>query len=367
MHNMIKLNKNKVILATGGTAGHIFPAIATAEELVELGIEPVFIVDKRYYNYQYEQQYKAHVIYSGHLQSTIIGKMKSTINIAYGIIQAISYLLHHRPFLVVGFGGYPSLPTLVAAKILGIPIILHEQNSILGKVQKLFARHAKCIAISFKDTKGIARNLSHKIIYTGNPVRKSIIKTLNSEYKLGHNFNLVIIGGSQGAAIFADIITDAISKLPVELRSKINITQQCRKEQLDSLKARYSSIDNLGSVRIVDFILDIAQTLSEAHLVICRSGATTLAELKVAKRPALFIPLPSAADNHQLYNAQLFVADYGGWLIEQQDFTTNNMTKFLTSLISNPQLLYDCYNNIRAKSTEHRNVSLAQLILQEAI
>lgn len=339
----------RIVLAAGGTGGHIFPAEALANGLDKSGHKVWLLADSRYHNYK-STLADDHVktIISSSLSGNIVKKAKAALCIPLGILQAIIVLKRIKPDVVVGFGGYPSFPTMLAACLLHYPTIIHEQNSVLGKVNAFLAHYVHRIATSFDEVKGIADIDQKKIVKTGNPVRPSVMSVSNDTYTLpdeSTKFNLLVIGGSQGSTIFSDVIPKAIAAMPPELRGKLRITQQVRKEDIDNAWKCYSKAS--VHANLAPFFDNMPALYCTSHLVLARAGASTLSELVLVKRPAVLVPYKYATDNHQYYNAKI-LADAGGvYLLEQDAFTVEQVAALLTSYVSNPQLLVQMSQALR--------------------
>ena len=334
-------NDQPIILAAGGTGGHIFPAQALAEELSERG-QPVYLVtDKRFSGYVTDIPVKEVLfIKAGRLGGGVFGKVKGLCLAAIGVLQAARHLRKVKPGAVVGFGGYPSFPTMVAAIMLGIPTIIHEQNAVLGRANRKLMRRVDVIATSFKKTHMIDDSCRAKAIYTGNPVRAAIRALAHLPYRDVSDtgmIHLLVIGGSQGAAIFSQIIPSAIASLPQALRKRIRIDQQCRAGDLDVTQEAYNQLG--VSANLAPFFADIPALLATAHLVITRAGASSLTEIAVAGRPSILVPLPTAMDNHQHINANAVEEAGAGWVMAQDGFTAAALSARLETFINAPQTL----------------------------
>jgi UDP-N-acetylglucosamine--N-acetylmuramyl-(pentapeptide) pyrophosphoryl-undecaprenol N-acetylglucosamine transferase len=330
----------KIVLATGGTGGHIFPAQAVAEALLARGAEVEFIVDSRFHAYHAKAQHfpnvPIHTITASSISGTLPRKLYAAAKNAYACAQAWSLLRHIRPDIVMGFGGYPSLPTLLVAK--GYIRILHEQNAILGKTNRLLASKVDAIATAFPQVQAIEQGAT--IQYVGNPVRASIqaLHALPPQSWDGASpLHLLVTGGSQGAAIFAEIVPAAMRQLPETLLKQIHITQQVRAEQLEEVRAVYDALPL--TYEIAPYFADMEARLRASHLVIARAGASTIAELQCAGLPALFVPLPHAADNHQQKNAEAMVNAGAAWMLIQRDFTANALADRLQSFFTDPHII----------------------------
>ncbi len=338
---MAPLQKH-IVLASGGTGGHIFPARALAEELVSRGVIVTLMTDVR--GEKYEKLFPGVSIVSVRSGSPSIGglfgKIKAGVNIVLGTLQAAIKLRKIKPVAVVGFGGYPSMPPCTAASLIGIPLILHEQNAVLGRVNKLLSSQAKGIATSFHYTESPDTAVAKKMMYTGNPVRSEILELHGCGYdapEKDSKISLLILGGSQGATVLSEVIPQAIGKLPAELQKRLQVTQQCRPEDIVDVKATYASSE--ADTELATFFGNIPDLLKNCHLAITRSGASTIAELAVSGRPAILVPYKFAMDNHQLKNAENEVARGAAELVLQDDFTVETLVPMLTNLLTHPDKL----------------------------
>ena len=321
-------NKKTIIIATGGTGGHIFPAEALARKIIQADeqqqINIVVISDKRKAD-KPESGFKDdlsdikryRIFAAGISGRTIWRRFFAYFQLIIGILQAAIILYRLRPVVAVGFGGYPCVPTLLAAEFLKIPVVIHEQNAVLGRANRLLAKRASRIATSFQTTKFLSENMLGKSEWTGNPVRDDF---LAKEYILkGGKINILVTGGSQGAYFMGDIVPKAFDLLSDDIKCKIHITQQVRHEQLSAVKVFYKAA-NIDAT-VVNFIDDMANQLSKSHLIIARSGASTIAEIIAVGRPAILVPLPGSIDGHQMANASYLCDKGGAWLMHQDDCT----------------------------------------------
>ncbi|MDC0073257.1 undecaprenyldiphospho-muramoylpentapeptide beta-N-acetylglucosaminyltransferase [Alphaproteobacteria bacterium] len=335
------MNKANIFLATGGTGGHIYPAEALARELLDRGYKPILITDKRGSLFHCRDKFiKNYIIMAGNFSNkSFLRKLIEGFKIIFGILEARKLIKQFEPRLIIGFGGYSSLPTMIAGSRSGIITIIHEQNAVLGKVNKFLSSYVDWIALSFMQTKKIPKKLNKKCFMAGNPIRLSVLKNRKSYTvpKGSEKIKLLIIGGSQGANILSEIIPKAILNLPSLLRQKIEVTQQCRKEDLASVSDLYKNteVDN----KTFTFIDNIGEVLSHSHLVISRSGASSIFEIASLGIPSILIPYKLSKDNHQFYNAK-FLEDFGAaWIIDEDNFTVNFLKDQLNILFSNFELL----------------------------
>jgi len=286
---------------------------------------------------------------------------------ALGIVQARRLLRRLMPDAVIGFGGYPSVPTMLAATRLGLPTVIHEQNAMLGRANRLLAPRVQRIATGFADTAGMRPAERARVVHTGNPVRPAILAIAQIGYAApepGQPIELLILGGSQGARIFADIVPSALAALPAAIQSPLRVSQQARPEDRARVTAE---LEQSGiAAEVESFFTDVPSRLARAHLVICRSGASTVAELAVAGRPALLVPYPHATDDHQAANARA-VADAGaGWVMPQAALTSAMLTERLVELLADPARLRDAANRARHFGRDDAAERLAALIAELA-
>jgi UDP-N-acetylglucosamine--N-acetylmuramyl-(pentapeptide) pyrophosphoryl-undecaprenol N-acetylglucosamine transferase len=327
--------KQTIVLAAGGTGGHLFPAQALAEELNRRGYETHLMTDSRVRDYGSE--FPATRVYDVPSATINLRQPWKLPSHAWKLWQGYdiskTILLQLRPEVVVGFGGYPSFPPLMAAAQLKLPIILHEQNAVMGRANRVLAGRATIIASSFAAIANLNPALKSKVEFTGNPVRAQVLKFAGAPYDkpiAEKAFRLLVFGGSQGAQFFSEIMPQAVAELAGAIKRKLRITQQCRPEDVDTVKAKY---EKLGvDHEVATFFTDLPKRMAAAHLVICRSGASTVAELSVIGRPAILVPLPHALDNDQLRNADSFASAGGGWLMRQEELTAEGLAATLTHL-----------------------------------
>lgn len=355
-----------VMLAAGGTGGHLFPAFALAEELGRRGVPVDLITDMR--GDRYGSGLPARQIYQVPA-ATLTSKSpaavaKTVLSLARGTKAAYSILGQVRPSVVLGFGGYPTYPPLVAARLRGIPAAVHEQNAVLGRANKMLAERVNAIATSFADVKYLDGSLKAKATFTGNPVRQAVISAAAQPYappQLGGLLNLLVFGGSQGARYFTDAVPPALAILAPDLRSRLRVVQQAREEDLERARAAYSAAGIAAEV--APFFKDLPQRMADAHLVIGRAGASTVAELTVIGRPGLLVPLPHALDNDQLNNARRLAESGGGWCIEQKDLTPERLSAEIVRLLKEPHVLAAAASAAKRAGRPDAVVRLADFVL----
>ncbi|WNJ99291.1 undecaprenyldiphospho-muramoylpentapeptide beta-N-acetylglucosaminyltransferase [Thalassospiraceae bacterium LMO-JJ14] len=331
-----------IVLAAGGTGGHVFPAEALARELIGRGHRLALLTDRRGDAYGGALgEIETHQIRAGGIAGKgPLAKIRSIAELGLGTLQARGLLKQMQPSAVVGFGGYASIPTMMAASLAGMPTVLHEQNAILGRANRLLADRAKAIAVSFPESRGIPQRSHGKVTHTGMPVRSRVLAVRDTPYPSftdGRPFNILVLGGSQGARILSEVIPQAVSKLTDQLKGRLHITQQCRPEDLEEVRGTYK---RLGIDAVLDsFFDDVPERLAAAHLVIARSGASTVAELLAVGRPALLVPYRYAIDDHQSLNAHAVDEIGAGWLIPETDFTEDSLASRLQSMFGMPMVL----------------------------
>lgn len=355
-----------IALTSGGTGGHMFPAVSLARALVRRGATVVFFTDARAARYTENVDGVTTILLpaGGIAGKGLRGRLTGMVRLALGTWQARRHLKKIRPAAVIGFGGYASIPATVAAKGLHIPLAIHEQNAVLGRANRVVAGAAARIATSFRDVRMINDADKPRVVWTGNPVRQEIAALASTPYDAptaDGPVNVLITGGSQGARVLSEILPNAIIALPDALKSRLHITQQARAEDLDQVAKTYegSGID----VTLKPFFDDIAQRLRDAHLVIARSGASTVAELTIAGRPSLLCPLPHAIDDHQRYNAEQVEQAGGAWMLSQERFTVEIVSERLTKLLTGPAALARAAEGARSAARTNAAERLADMVL----
>ena len=331
-------SKGLIVLAAGGTGGHLFPAQALAESLIARGYEIHLMTDERVRDYG--KNFPATQTHVVHAASPSLKKPMSLFKLYGGYRKAKAILRELKPIAVAGFGGYPSFPPLMAAASLGIPTLVHEQNAVLGRANKFLAGRVEAVASSFQNLIGLSAAIEKKLTFTGNPVRAIALKEKAAAYPTltqTSPFNLIVFGGSQGAKFFSDFMPDVFTQLPKAATQRINLTQQCRAEDVSRVSAAYAELGLDADLQA--FFSDMPHRLAQSHLVICRSGASTIAELGVIGRPAVMVPLPHALDNDQLKNAESFAHAGAGWVKPQPALKAAEFAAFLAGLMADPQAL----------------------------
>ena len=331
-----------VVLAAGGTGGHVFPAEALAAELSNRGRALAFFTDTRGEAFRdFPGGVEIHRIRAGGLAGKgLVARLRSGADLLAGTIQARFILNKLRPGVVVGFGGYASVPTLVSACLSGFGTAIHEQNAVLGRANRLLARRVKRIATSFQKVGNVTNAAQAKVTFTGMPVRPAAAAVRERQYRAPggqERIRLLVLGGSLGATVFSDVLPKALGLLDGALRGRLSIVQQCRTEDLERVEVAYRELE--VQAELSSFFSDVPAHLGEAHLFIGRAGASTVAELMTAGRPAILVPYPHAVDDHQAHNARA-VADAGaGWCMPQDTFSPVSLAGVLQDLFGSPEVL----------------------------
>lgn len=346
---MNKNTSNLVILSAGGTGGHMTPARALGLDLLSRGFRVEVITDTRGQKFsQIFDGMPMHVVKAGTLGSGITGKVGGAVNLVQGTLKAALILKRLKPVLVVGFGGYPSVPGVYAAQKMGIPTIIHESNAVIGCANAFLAPKAVRIALSLPEITGIDESEKLRSVITGNPVRPEIAALYTQAYptpKPDGALNILIMGGSLGARVLSQIVPQALCKLDAGLRARLRIVQQCRAEDIEQVSNTYKNAQIDATLQT--FFDDIPEQLAKSHLVIARSGASTVAEVTTAGRPAIFVPAAYHADQQQKMNADA-VADAGGaWVMTEAGFTAEALLTRIETFLQNPETLFNAAENAR--------------------
>jgi len=330
------------VLAAGGTGGHLIPAFALADELAARGHHVALITDERGAAIPGKPAaLTAHVLPAGRLQGkNPLSWVRGVRAIMEGRRMALRLFESFAPTAVVGFGGYPALPALLAARSAQIPSVIHEQNAVLGRVNRYFAPRVDAIATSYREVDRLAPKLADKVHLVGNPVRADVLALRDQPFPQFTEeglLRILVTGGSQGARVLSEVVPDGLAMLPTALRSRLQVTQQCRPEDIEAVRNRYAGHDipaELGT-----YFEDMAERLADAHLFIGRAGASTIAELTAVGRPAILVPLPIATDDHQAANVREVVAAGGARSIRQTKFTAAELAKQIQALAQQPETL----------------------------
>lgn len=329
------------VLAAGGTGGHLIPAFALAIELERRGHHVALITDERGAQLPGKPEFlTAHVLPAGRFGKNPLGWFRGIRAVKEGRDMALRLFESFEPTAVVGFGGYPALPALLASTSAGIATVIHEQNAVLGRVNRLLAGRVQAIATSYPDVERLKPKHLGKVELVGNPVRPEVLALRDEDFpSLTEDgiLRVLVTGGSQGARILSEVVPDGLAMLQPALRQRLQVTQQCRAEDLDRVRERYRNHDipaELGT-----YFEDMEARLADAHLFIGRGGASTIAELTAVGRPAILIPLPIATDDHQAANTREMVKAGGARMIRQEQFLPKELAKQIQAMAQAPHSL----------------------------
>lgn len=353
-----------ILLAAGGTGGHVFPAEAVARALLDRGYRLALVTDRRGTAYGGALgQIPSYRLRAASPSGGGLARVRGAIALGLGIARALWLLWRLKPAAVLGFGGYASVPAMLAATWLGFPTAIHEQNAILGRANRLLAGAVKRIALSHAEVGNLRPALKGRTVLTGNPVRPAIAALANTAYArpaLGEPLRLLVIGGSQGARVFARVVPAAVAALPHEARRRLAIVQQCRPEDLEEVRLQYR--EARVEAELASFFADMPERLAAAHLVIARAGASTVAEIALAGRPAVLVPYPYATDDHQRANAASLAAAGGAWLVPEPEFTPEKLLTLLASFLADATPLAGAAAAVRAQARPNAAAALADLV-----
>jgi len=353
-----------IILAAGGTGGHMVPAHALAAELKARGHGVMLVTDDR--GARYPGLFKdvpVHILPAGRLGGGPLGMLKALGSVMKGRRQARALYRQHRPDAIVGFGGYPAFPALLAASAAKVPTVLHEQNAVLGRVNRWLAGEAKAIATSYAEVERLKPSCKARTVLVGNPVRDEVMRLGELPFPPFDDtapLKILVTGGSQGASILGSVVPAGLGLLPASLRLRLQIVQQCRADDIEAVRARYAAL-NIPA-ELLTYIEDMPDRIGDSHLVIARAGASTIAELTAAGRPAILVPLPIATDDHQTVNAREMVRAGGARMIAQSDFTPAALATQIKVIASDPQALANAAGRALSIGRPHATRDLANLV-----
>ena len=329
------------VLAAGGTGGHLTPAFALAHELERRGHHVALITDARGSEIPGKPDFlPAHVLPAGRFGKNPLGWPKGLAAVFEGRRMALRLYESFAPTAVVGFGGYPALPALLAARSAGVATVIHEQNAVLGRVNRLLAGRVNAIATVYPQVARLKPKHAAKVHLVGNPVRPDVLALRDEPFPpftAEGLLRVLVTGGSQGARVLSEVVPDGLAMLAPALRSRLQVTQQCRPEDLEAVRARYAS--HGIAAELGTYFEDMHTRLADAHLFIGRAGASTIAELTAVGRPAILVPLPIATDDHQAANVREIVKSGGARAIRQPNFTAKELAKQINAMAQHPETL----------------------------
>ncbi|MFG1280695.1 undecaprenyldiphospho-muramoylpentapeptide beta-N-acetylglucosaminyltransferase [Xanthobacter autotrophicus] len=354
-----------VLLAAGGTGGHLFPAEALAASLGRRGFDVDLATDARAARYAgHFPARELHVLPADTVRGhSPVALARTGFALASGLVSSLALLRRVKPVAVVGFGGYPTVPPLLAAALMGVPTLIHEANGVMGRANRMLARRVTAIATGFPGIVAADPALAPKAVWTGNPLRPSAIAAAATPYDPplpGGELRLLVFGGSQGARVMSDVVPEAIERLDSDLRARLVLTQQAREEDLERVKATYA---RLGvRAQVAPFFDDLPARMALAHLVVSRSGAGTVAELAAIGRPSILVPLPHALDQDQAANARS-LGDVGAALVLRQvEFDPDRLALELHSFASEPRSLTQMADKARSQGVLDAAERLGDLV-----
>jgi UDP-N-acetylglucosamine--N-acetylmuramyl-(pentapeptide) pyrophosphoryl-undecaprenol N-acetylglucosamine transferase len=357
-------NSRSYVLAAGGTGGHMVPAAALAAELANRGHKVSLVSDDRGVRFPgLFDGIDTHVLPAGRLSGGPLGYIRAAGRIMAGRSMALRLFKELRPAAVIGFGGYPALPTLLAAFRAGIPTVIHEQNAVLGRVNRFVAGRVSAIATSYDEVERMKPRWARKTHLIGNPVREAVLALRDRPYPIVDEegiFRVLVTGGSQGATVLSQVVPDGLALLPVHFRRRLQVTHQARIEDIDAVRAKYQAHGIPADVST--YITEMPETLAWAHIVIARAGASTIAELTAAGRPAILVPLPSATDDHQTANAREITNAGGARTISQRAFNATELAKQIQKLGLDGQALENAAARAKSVGRPHAASDLADLV-----
>lgn len=328
-----------VILAAGGTGGHLFPAEALAFALRALGLRTVLATDRRVGEIAktFPADRVIEIPAATPSSGSFLSKGFAALRLGRGVLRSLAMTRDVRPACVVGFGGYPTVPPVFAGAMMGVPTLIHEQNAVMGRANRFLLPRVSAVATGFKTVQGLPEAMARKVYHTGNPVRPAVVEAAKRPYRTpdaGGEFRLVIFGGSQGARVMSEVVPAALGSLNAEARTRLRLVQQARPEDLDAVRGAYR--EKGISAEVEPFFRDLPERIAESHLVISRSGASTVAEIAAIGRPAILVPLPGAIDQDQAANARSLAEIGGATMILQPEFTPDRLAREVAARLDDP-------------------------------
>lgn len=352
------------VLAAGGTGGHMVPAAALGAELAARGHHVALVSDDRGVRFPgLFDGVETHVLPAGRLGGGVLGTVRAFGQMLKGRAQAKRLYKRIDPACVIGFGGYPAFPALSAAFALDIPTVIHEQNAVLGRVNRLVAGKVDAIATSYADVARMKPAHRAKVHLVGNPVRAAVLALRDRPYPVVDEesiFRVLVTGGSQGASILSQVVPDGLALLPVHFRRRMQVTHQARVEDIETVRDKYRA--HGIPAEVAAYLPDMPDRLAWAHIVIARAGASTIAELTAAGRPAILVPLPGATDDHQTANTREITSAGGGRMIPQRSFTAAELAKQIQKLGLDTQGLANAADRARSCGRPDAARDLADLV-----
>jgi UDP-N-acetylglucosamine--N-acetylmuramyl-(pentapeptide) pyrophosphoryl-undecaprenol N-acetylglucosamine transferase len=363
---MAARNPPLVVVAAGGTGGHLFPAEALTAALMRRGITVDLVTDERATRYGDFPGRATHIVpsatFAGHDPVSVA---RTVLKLGRGTFDALRLFGRLRPAAVVGFGGYPTIPPVLAAALRRIPTVIHEQNGVLGRANRLLGPRVRAIATGFRGLFADTPGLDAKATHTGNPVRPAVVEAAATPYPGPDGpFRIVAFGGSQGARVMADVVPPAIELVPMAVRARLLVTQQAREEDIARVRAAYARLGVAAEVE--PFFRDLPARMAAGHIVISRSGASTVAELAAIGRASILVPLPHALDQDQRANAGMLERAGGAIMMEQARFTPESLAGEIARLAADPEKLATMAAAARRQGLLDAADRLAELVMKVA-
>jgi UDP-N-acetylglucosamine--N-acetylmuramyl-(pentapeptide) pyrophosphoryl-undecaprenol N-acetylglucosamine transferase len=356
-----------VLVAAGGTGGHLFPAEALAAALAERGVPVHLATDRRAVRYGGAFTNETiHIVASATLRArNPFALIRTAATLGTGLAQSFALIGRLKPAAIIGFGGYPTIPPVLAAAWRGLPALIHDANAVIGRANRLLAPRVTAIATTFPEVLRSAPQWAAKATLTGNPVRPAVVAAAAAPFPApGDRLQVLIFGGSQGARILADVVPAAIGLLELGLRARLAIVQQAREEDLNRVRAAYRDLAIAADVAA--FWADLPARMAASHLIVARSGASTVAELSAIGRPAILVPLPHALDQDQFANAGVLHDAGGAIRLMQEDFTPQRLAAAIAALAAAPERLTAMAARSRSVGRLDAAERLADLVLNVA-
>jgi UDP-N-acetylglucosamine--N-acetylmuramyl-(pentapeptide) pyrophosphoryl-undecaprenol N-acetylglucosamine transferase len=361
--NMNMTSPLRIVLAAGGTGGHLFPASALAEELKTQGHEVMLATDKRGMAYQNNltampiYRVPAATVYGGGL----FALPARILTLLWSVVSSLMLMLHLRPAIIIGFGGYPSFGPVMAGLLMRKPVLVHEQNAVLGRANRLAVKLGASLATSFPNTAGVPARAAARMRKTGNPLRADVLSTAQISYRSpmrSQAFDLLVFGGSQGARIFSTVVPEAIALLPEDKRENLRLVQQVSKDHMAGVLNSYGELKVSSEIR--EFFDDMPRRLRHAHLVICRGGASTISEISALGVPSIIVPLPGSLDQDQANNARDLATAGAAELILQKQFNAESLAAILNKWLDDKACFETMSTNARRLAEPEATVRLAR-------
>ncbi|MGC5780757.1 undecaprenyldiphospho-muramoylpentapeptide beta-N-acetylglucosaminyltransferase [Methylobacterium sp. NFXW15] len=359
-----------ILLCAGGTGGHLFPAESLAHALRARGVRVALATDARVDSIATGFPASEVVTIRSATPSgrSLIKRATAVVTLGRGFGDAAKAIRRINPAAVVGFGGYPTVPPVLAAQLLRVPTLLHEQNAVMGRANTFLAKGARTIATGFREVRGIPDKATARRVHTGNPLRPAVIEAMRIPYPAfaeGDVLRILVFGGSQGARVMGEVVPPALERLPADLRARLHVTQQVRAEDLTAVQNQYLAM-GLAGLEAAPFFKDLPARMAASHLVVSRSGASTVSELAAIGRPSVLVPLPGSLDQDQAANAATLEAIGAALVLKQPAFTPDRLAADLVEMIENPAKLTRAADAARSAGIHDAAERLAEVVIETA-